>query len=222
MIRLLIFEMRESENELDLLSVLLEIFRCAFQVTEADFCSPANQPGFPLQVRLNPLRKPRDYIKSSRWMEYFNIPFLIVGWITNGTRCTAEYTHLRASSCTVFFICRFISNLFCYMQHLKKEKLFNECSRWRLELIQMYWNTYCSMLSWHECVSVWQMQRLNTVTYADFSLKSSRWQLLLWILTKLWLRSLCESIYRSSESPIWYAGRHVVNQLKHLTMICSL
>lgn len=78
---------------------------------------------FPLQVRLNPLRKPRDYIKSSRWMEYFNIPFLIVGWITNGTRCTAEYTHL-CTSCTVFLSVSLLATYFATCSIWKKGKLF--------------------------------------------------------------------------------------------------
>lgn len=75
---------------------------------EADFCLPANQPGFPVQVRLNPRRKPRNYIKGSRWMEYFNIPFLIFGWMANSIRCTAENAYLYPYSCTLFS-CQYIS-----------------------------------------------------------------------------------------------------------------
>lgn len=84
---------------------------------EADFCLPANQPGFPLQVRLIPRHKPRNYIKGSRWMDYFNIPFLIFGWMANSIRCTAEFRHWRifiSLFLHILFSCQYIPNLKCF------------------------------------------------------------------------------------------------------------
>lgn len=63
---------------------------------KADFCLPANQPGFHVQVRLNPLFKPRKNFKCSRQMAYFNIPSMIMGW--KGMRCRTQHTRSRAST----------------------------------------------------------------------------------------------------------------------------